>query len=348
MTEKVCDASECTFPQTGICLRNHSDPATCPAHQLAVARLDGDEASTAGGVPDEIADEDQLTGSAGSAVLEAPVEMPSLPRSGTLSLREVDELMSGRYANVIGIVGLPDAGKTACIASLYLLLAHGALAGFSYADSRTLMALEEISRGTRRWNDGNPPEQMTTHTEMEDDREAGFLHLRLRRDDDGRKFDFLMPDLPGEWSRSLVANNDTDRFAFMRAAEVVWLMVDGRNLIEPRTRELAIHRATNMVERLAGVLQTPRPRLILVSSWRDLGELADATLRRVQEYADPFGFTVESAAIASFSDTGVKAGEGVAELIARSLGGAGERADAWPTRETLRSHRAFLSFGRRP
>lgn len=345
MTDWVCDAAECTLPQTGICLRNHSDPADCPAHQAAVERLRRDAGETTGNNDD--GDQGQPVPTTGDPVLAAPVEMPSLPRTGTLSLRDADKLMSDRYAHVIGIVGLPDAGKTACIASLYLLLAHGSLKGFSYADSRTLMALEEISRGTRRWNDGNPPEQMTTHTEMEDDREAGFLHLRLRRDADRRKFDLLMPDLPGEWSRSLVADDDADRFAFMRAAEVVWLMVDGRELIQAQTREWAIHRATNMVERLAGVLPTQRPRLILVSSWRDKGELAEATLKRVQDYAGAFGFVVESESIASFSDTGVTAGKGVAELIERSLGFVGKRPDAWPGRETLRSHRAFLSFGGR-
>ncbi|WP_373994352.1 hypothetical protein [Duganella sp. OV458] len=57
---------------------------------------------------------------------------------------------------MVGIVGLPGAGKTACLVSAYLLLAKGQFEGFSFADSDTLRAFEHISRGSRMWVKGNP------------------------------------------------------------------------------------------------------------------------------------------------------------------------------------------------
>lgn len=354
MIERVCDIAECTFPQTGVCMRSYPDPKDCPPHQAAAKRLKGE-----GHEMQELgveADVDSMPEQGmphpgeigGEAVLAAPEDKSQLPRSGTLGLREADALMRSRYVNMIGVVGLPDAGKTACVASLYLLLAHGSLKGFSYANSQTLMALEEIARGTRRWNDGDPPKQMTVHTELMDDRQAGFLHLRLRRVADGRKVDIVLPDLPGEWSRTLVNSGEAERFAFLQSAEVIWLMVDGREFVEGMTRELAIHKTTNLIERLASILATPRPRIILVASWRDKGDFPDGALKRVQAYGEQFGFTIEFASIASFSDNNdLEPGIGMSELIEHTLISQVQRPALWPVDTAVKSERAFLNFGTR-
>ncbi len=97
--------------------------------------------------------------------------------------------MQERYCKIVGILGAPGAGKTGCLVSFYLLLAHGRLSGFDFRDSKTVMAFEEISRGARRW-DANYPEQLTSHTEISDERTAGFLHARLRTKVDNKPIDF--------------------------------------------------------------------------------------------------------------------------------------------------------------
>src|SRR5262249_55699493 len=150
---------------------------------------------------------------------------------------DIEQMMASRYVTVVGILGEPETGKTACLASLYLLVANAMLDGWTFADSRSLMAFESIARGARRWNDGHPPEQMTVHTEMADDRQPGFLHLRLRRSSDGRVVDFALPDLPGEWTKQLVRASRSDRFEFLRAADVIWLLVDGRDLANKERRQ---------------------------------------------------------------------------------------------------------------
>lgn len=348
MTQRVCNVPECTFPQTGACMNSYQ-PEDCPSHQVALALLREDNSESAqhgvGEVDNALFAANNADDIAGNAVLTAPDEKPSLPRSGTLGLRETDALMTNRYVNMVGIVGLPNAGKTACIASLYLLLAHSSLSGFRYAGSKTLMAFEEISRGSRRWNDGNPPKEMTLHTEVADDRQAGFLHLRLRRDRDGQKFDLLMPDVPGEWSRSLISSGDAERFAFLKAVEVVWLMANGVDFLESRTRELAIHRMTNLIERLAVVLPFPRPKTILVATWHDKGEFPKVALIRIQEYAAQFGFLIDFTPIASFSETSVPPGYGLAELIEKTISVSNTRPDPWPVTHATAAHRAFLKFG---
>jgi len=76
------------------------------------------------------------------------------------------------------------------------------------------MAFEEISRGARRWNEGHQPDQMTSHTELSSDRSPGFMHLRLRQTSTNESADILMPDLPGEWTTSLIESNRVDRLNF--------------------------------------------------------------------------------------------------------------------------------------
>ncbi|SDC45861.1 hypothetical protein SAMN05444679_103121 [Variovorax sp. CF079] len=359
MSERVCELKDCTISQTGVCLRSYPNVTDCPHHVTSklTAELETALATNSPAAEDERHREnvepiDALPGTAasvGEAVLDSPEDRSSLPRSNTLGLAEANALMATRYVSLVGIVGLPDAGKTACIASLYLLLSHRALKGFSYLRSKTLMALEEISRGARRWNEGNAPAQMTSHTEMLNDRQAGFLHLRLRRSDDGRKFDLLLPDLPGEWSKSLIDSNDADRLSFLSAADTIWLLVDGRSFQSERTRRLSAHRAKLLIERLASLLCPRRPRIILVASWRDEGAFPPLALSEIQECGARFDFTIELCEIASFSIVpDIQPGCGMHELIATTLNQVPSRPDPWPESAPGSSARAFLRFRSEP
>jgi hypothetical protein len=266
----------------------------------------------------------------GGAVLMRPDETPRLPSSLTMGLEEAASLMTRRHTTMVGILGLPDSGKTACLVSAYLLLARGKFEGYDYADSASLMAFEQISRGSRIWTKGDEPAQLTTHTEMADDRQAGFLHFRLRRQKDGRFFDMLMPDLPGEWSRALIDKTDTNRFAFLGSASVIWLMVDGRAFADPKKKRYAIYRAEMLVERLSAILPTPRPRIILVPSWRDIGEFPTDAYQSICEEGRRNGMKIALAPIASFSFGEVPPGSGVASLIDMTLNHARPSPDFWP------------------
>ena len=271
-----------------------------------------------------------ITDGLGAAVLESPDETPRLPSSLTMGLEEAKTLMTRRHTAMVGILGLPDSGKTACLVSAYLLLAKGALEGYEYADSRSLMAFEQISRGSRLWRKDDEPGQLTIHTEMADDRQAGFLHLRLRRQVDGRFFDMLMPDLPGEWSKALIDKADSERFSFLGSASVIWLMVDGRAFAEPKTRHYATYRAEMLVERLSVILPTPRPRIILVPSWRDIGEFPADAYERICETGRAHEMEIALAPIASFSFGDVEPGSGIASLIDMTLNHNRAAPDFWP------------------
>jgi hypothetical protein len=332
MVQGPCRLSECTFNVTGQCVLNR------PVEECS-NRREPDEPLAGNDVDDETEGSNHAAGTQiegpiasglGGAVLTTPDETPRLPSSLTMGLEEATALMTQRHTTMVGILGLPDSGKTACLVSAYLLLAKGAFAGYDYADSVSLMAFEQISRGSRHWTKGDEPGQLTIHTEMADDRQAGFLHFRLRRREDGRFFDMLLPDLPGEWSKALIDKSDGERFSFLRSASVIWLMVDGRTFAQPKTKQYATYRAEMLVERLSDILPTPRPRIILVPSWRDIGDFPADAYESICATGRAHAIEIALAPIASFSFGDVEPGSGIAPLIDMTLNHDRAAPDFWP------------------
>lgn len=318
----ACSLEGCTVADTQRCALEN-DPTTCPN------RVGGGDTTIATPSSCVAPDGKEL----GAPVLDSPAEHPSFPRSSTLGSEVIAEMMSDKYVTVVGILGYPESGKTACLASLYLLVSNDRLQGWSFADSRSLMGFEEISRGARRWNEGKLPDQMTVHTEMADDRQPGFLHLRLKRDADGRCVDLVLPDLPGEWTKELVATSRSDRFAFLASADVLWVVVDGRTLQSVELRQGVITRLGQLAGRLRGLLTDSMPRLLLAVTHRDLGELPPATLERVHNELAKHQVVAIVVPVAPFSDNeNFKAGFGLADLIDASVALRGPVSEFWPSK----------------
>ena len=313
MSETRCLNSECTVAQTGLCLRN-IQPDECPSWVSGHETDLGNDTSPTHDEP----------------VLVAPEDTPRFPPSAVLGMGDVRSLMGKKYCRIIGLLGEPNSGKTACIVSLYLLLAHNSVDGFTFADSKSLTALDELSRGARSWRDGMP-EQMTGHTERRDGRSAGLLHFKLIRRSDCAQLHLFIPDLPGEWSTGLIEHNRTDRWSFLRAADAIWVMVDGRTLIEKDQRLSAIHRASVLIDRIAALFSPETPAVRLVVTHFDLGKPTDETLQELRDNAAGYGIDLSISNIASFSkNKEITAGAGIADLIAQTVAEPIADGDFWP------------------
>jgi hypothetical protein len=331
-----CRYEGCTVADTGRCALERN-PAECSNR---IGNVPADE------TPAPLADHDD-TSAIGAPVLEAPTEIPSFPPSTTLGPETIAAMMATRYLTVVGILGDPESGKTACLASLYLLVSNAELDGWSFGDSRSLMAFEEIARGARRWNDGHPPEQMTVHTEMADERRPGFLHLRLRRRTDGRCIDLVMPDLPGEWTKTLIRSARSDRLEFLKSADVIWLVADGRALADREKRQGTITRLGQLAGRLRAMIEASMPRLLLVITHRDRASLDGAVLDRIRTEFDKHSVSLEIIPVAPFSDRDeIRAGFGLASLIDASVGRSRGSPAFWPATPPKEVDRSFLTYRR--
>lgn len=337
-----CRYDGCTVDETGACALER-DPSNCDNR----VGNDGSGAISADAQGDE-AGKSQTSDGLGAPVLDQPLRASTFPSSRTLGLDELNAMMATRYVNVVGILGDPEAGKTACLASLYLLVSHAKLDGWSFADSKSLAAFEEIARGARDWNDGTPPEQMTVHTELADDRRPGFLHLRLIRDSDQRRVDLALPDVPGEWTQELVNFARSDRLDFMKSAETLWIVLDGRSLADIEKRQGLIARVGQLAGRLNTMLDGRTPRLIVVVTHRDLHILDDHIANLLQTELARRGAIAEIVSVAPFSDhpDNVPPGFGITELIDLTVGKPPERPIFWQSTEPTDGDRAYLGYRR--
>jgi hypothetical protein len=337
----TCNFDGCTVGETGVCALER-DPDTCE-HRVgnAASATPGDSAIIA-------KPSDQTSISAiGAPVLEQPTGTSSFPSSRTLGPDAISKMMASRYVTVVGILGDPESGKTACLASLYLMISNAALAGWTFADSKSLMAFEDIARGAREWDAGNPPEQMTVHTELSDDRRPGFLHIRLVRDSDGRRVDLALPDLPGEWTTELVGTSRADRFEFLKAAEVIWVVLDGRALENKERRQSVISRVGQLAGRLGTLLGGDLPKLLLVITHRDSGEPSAAVTTRLEAELAKRDVTATVVPVAPFSDNEqVKPGFGLDELIAASTISALPPTRFWPSSDPVEGARSYIGYRR--
>lgn len=338
-----CETPNCTVALTGICIRGR-DADTCED------RLpdDGTDAPTdVEGVGDAGVDADVT---AMLADLPEPVARAQMYPGLELGLDDARRLNSRTRCHLIGILGAPDAGKTAALVSLYLLLARARLASFRFGNSRSLMAFEQLARGSRRWEDGNIPHQLTGHTKLEDPRSPGFLHLRLSRVANEAAFDLLLPDLPGEWTDELIDNDEHDRLSFLSDAKALWVMADGVVFVDPDRRKDPIGRTKSLLTRMAKFAPLMVPLIFVLTRRDQSGAIPPGTFDGVVQRARDLGFTnVSVLEVASFAapETGVAAGLGIEELLERSLVPEDEPPPmAATSRETPTDARQMLRFRR--
>lgn len=338
----ACTFDGCTVGETGMCAVER-DPATCE-HRIGISAQ-----ATANGSAVESEPFDPAALSAiGVPVLESPRGTSSFTSSRIFGPEAISKMMASRYVTVIGILGDPESGKTACLASLYLMISHAELEGWKFSDSKTLMAFEDIARGARDWNAGNPPQQMTVHTELSDDRSPGFLHMRLVRDLDGRRVDLALPDLPGEWTTELVGTSRSDRFEFLKSAEAIWIVLDGRALENKERRQGVISRVGQLAGRIGTLLDGELPKLVLVITHRDSGELSAAVTTRLKAELAKRDVTATFVLVAPFSDDAeqVKPGFGLDELIRVSTTSTLPPVEFWPSSEPAEGARSYISYRR--
>jgi hypothetical protein len=312
----TCPRPECTVAETGRCLLNN-DPAACP-ERIGI----GPDSPSSG----------DITGKT-SQVLEKPSDRPRFPHSLALDANEMRAVTGIRYNYLAGILGPPKAGKTALLVSLYLMAANAKLDGYQIADCRTLMGIDEISRGARRWNEGQAPEEMTIHTELPDERKAGFLHLKLKRKKDDKSLDLLLPDLPGEWTNSMIDHKRTDRLDFLKSADVLWVTIDGAYLA--KARQHVVHRTQLLLQRIKGFLLGQSPKIIIVISHLDCGRPEKNSTQAIEDEAKRLGLSLQIVSVASFSDDDTIApGTGILDLLNATFeAGKNSRSSFWPDRE---------------
>lgn len=305
-----CNNANCTVATTGNCLLSHVPPARCPTFLGSAA------------VPNESVEPELAA--AGEELTVAPIQTGRTFHLGfELGAQDAIEIMRGRYAHLIGILGSTAVGKTCLLSSLYLLASAGALPEpYEFCGSLTLQAFEDRARGLRQWSNGTLPDHLVDRTVLSDPRQPSLLHLavqRPRNDGETERTDLLVTDLPGEWTNLLVANAaNAKSFEFLRRADGIILVVDGK-LLTSQARHVELQRMRHFSERLANDVGISRdiPIILMVSKGDEIDMREPPDLRFLRDHIVGLGFRVSVVIASAFSlrPQEVKSGTGIFEAF---------------------------------
>lgn len=329
--EYICKKDGCTLADTGICMFNNS-PAVCPERLASLNDVDKTVSSNS---------------TIAGPVLEAPEEAGKFLSSYTIPPQKASEMWRRRDCKTIGILGIPNTGKTAFLVSLYLLISGNKLPNLRFRNSSSLMAFEEIARGARKWKEGEPPDQMTMHTEIKDERTAGFLHLKLFSSTHNRTLQLLFPDLPGEWTNTLISNNRVDRLSFLRNASTIWIMVNGQDIANANSKMNTIDRIEILIDRVAEFLGSDVPHIEIVVTHRDKsGPVREKLSTLLDEYGRK-GISIGLSETAAFAEpgSGLEAGHGIENLILQLFNVTPSNpVEFWPASLHSQNARSFMNI----
>jgi hypothetical protein len=327
----ACSKPDCTFAITGTCVESIDDPTRrCPNLRASESLLQ----------PEIISGSEE-----GTKTVNKPARQ--FPSGLEVGLQDAARLMQSRYTRVVGVLGQSDAGKTCLFTSLYLQLTNRhLLPKYRFAGSHTLQGFEQRARHLRDWSKGYVPDQIVDRTHLGTARSPAFLHIAIQ-DDCGVRHDFLLPDLPGEWTTRLLSDATTaSRFAFLRRSDVVLIVLEAPQFAGQRTRNNAIADATHLIARLADEINVPTsiPVILAVTKCDQTNSQVPAAVEQVAANLSTRGYKVATVPLAVFPQNGatVQPGYGIDVLIDQ-MSSACQQTDCQAPQEVLNTRRSYLN-----
>lgn len=163
----------------------------------------------------------------------------------TLNLSDIYRIAAKERTKMIVLAGPVDSGKTTMATSLYQLFQNGPVNDFYFAGSDSLQGFEQRSFYTRIKSKGNKPE--TQRTILKDD--DAFLHMRLWNKRNNTITNLVLPDISGEAFTDHIGqiNNAKIRFPFIKRADFVVGVIDGKKLCENKTKDSVAFEIIQMI-----------------------------------------------------------------------------------------------------
>lgn len=237
-----------------------------------------------------------------------------------LGISDASEIMAGHYAHLIGILGSWNAGKTCLLSSLYLQAAQGALdPGYQFAGSRTLQGFEDRSRLVRRWSGDVLPKALADHTPIPATRSPALMHISFYDPAIARRYELLLTDLPGEWTKQLIDRADAaERFSFLHRADGVLIVIDAP-LLFSEEQHVEIRRTKMLLQRLADAVQLDRqtPLIFVLSKCDKVQMQRPPCVDELLTCASNLGYKPDLIMTAAFSECPdkFKNGAGITEML---------------------------------
>ena len=202
--------------------------------------------------------------------------IPVATLDSALTTLQANPLFRQSGGHLAIIVGEAEAGKTTLVSELYgRFVESPGFAGHRFCGSVTVLALEERLHDSRVSSGRVLPTTIRTDEDLE-----GFLHLRLETED-GRHLELLFSDFPGELFREVrEGTRRASTIPGLARADKLLVLVDGKRLATPETRELAVAHPQRLLNLLhqAGDLHETTEVAVVVAKW-DLVEASPDALQ---------------------------------------------------------------------
>lgn len=219
-----CTREGCDVVRTGVCAEGHDPVSECEYY--AGNRSAGDATNFGNDVSQH-----EMNGAGKTNYVR-------LPSGDGLTSAEVDEFLRWRPATFVTIVGDRESGKTTLVCAIYDRFLKGPFAGYLFAGSRTLLALETKSHYARV--DSGSPQPDTPRTSLSEG--LRFFHFAVAPTADAEsRYDLMLADRAGETykqARSKTALvHDLSEVA---KADRLVLLLDGARVSNPPERAGAL------------------------------------------------------------------------------------------------------------
>lgn len=172
-----------------------------------------------------------------AAQAPASAESVELYNGEELTPSTAREISMAGSARVVVLAGPTDAGKTSLLVALFERFCRGPFAGFRFARSKTLWALERRCHWLRIASGRSRAGIERTKTSDE----QLLLHLGVQDVEDGSTIDLLIPDIAGEeFKGATETSDDCRRLTMVRRADHFVLCLDGKRLLDLQERHAVI------------------------------------------------------------------------------------------------------------
>lgn len=291
----TCSQEGCSAAEGGACAQGHEDKIDCEFYELVTLE--------------------------GAPQAEVTVPTISLPDGEALRSDELERVLGRHPAAIVVPLGRVGAGKTTLITLAYLLLRSRRLSGWAFTGSETLIGL------ARRAHDASfASEREVPVTPRTGKPESGqYIHLGIRATASDATHPVLVADISGEHVEAFVDGELPESIIkTIRRADHIPLVVDGRQLADPKTRALAVFQARALLLALKKQLPPGDGRLLVVVTKGDLlatladldNVIASITNGTIAEGAPHF-VTADRASTERDSDSQplVTLGQGIEEFV---------------------------------